>query len=179
MVAARAAAKREIEAGARRATAALSSIADEIERLRVEEARRQEELAPAGGCATGEPGRGDQHAIDTSVIGAAVETPEAAIAPPSRYGGVVGIAMQYLGIPYLWGGASPASGFDCSGFAMYVYAQVGVSLPHHAASQYSYGVPSRAISSRPATSSSSTGSGTWASTSAAASSSTRRTRATS
>ena len=61
-------------------------------------------------------------------------------APPSRYGGVVGVAMQYLGVPYVWGGASP-SGFDCSGFIMYVYAQMGVSLPHHAASQYSAGSP--------------------------------------
>ena len=59
---------------------------------------------------------------------------------PSRYGGVVGIAMQYLGVPYVWGGASP-SGFDCSGFVMYVYSQVGVSLPHHAASQYGVGSP--------------------------------------
>ena len=49
--------------------------------------------------------------------------------------------MQYLGIPYKWGGASPSTGFDCSGFTMYVYAQVGVSLPHHAASQYGMGTP--------------------------------------
>ena len=48
--------------------------------------------------------------------------------------------MQYLGVPYVWGGASP-SGFDCSGFSMYVYGKIGVSLPHHAASQYGMGTP--------------------------------------
>ena len=48
--------------------------------------------------------------------------------------------MQYLGTPYVWGGSSPG-GFDCSGFVMYVYAQVGVSLPHHAASMFNYGTP--------------------------------------
>jgi cell wall-associated NlpC family hydrolase len=46
--------------------------------------------------------------------------------PPSS--GVVGIAAQYLGVPYVWGGTSPA-GFDCSGLVQYVYAQVGISLP--------------------------------------------------
>ncbi len=44
-------------------------------------------------------------------------------------------------MPYVWGGSSPSTGFDCSGFTSYVYAQIGVSLPHHAASQYSMGTP--------------------------------------
>ena len=53
---------------------------------------------------------------------------------------VVRVARRYLGVPYRWGGADP-SGFDCSGFSMYVFAQVGVSLPHNAAMQYGYGSP--------------------------------------
>lgn len=60
--------------------------------------------------------------------------------PPASRGDVVSIAAQYLGVPYVWGGASP-SGFDCSGLTMYVYAQVGVSLPHSAEAQYYAGTP--------------------------------------
>ena len=58
--------------------------------------------------------------------------------PPPTHSSVVSIAMRYLGVPYRWGGASP-SGFDCSGLAMYVFAQVGVSLPHSSYAQYGMG----------------------------------------
>ncbi len=51
----------------------------------------------------------------------------------------VEIARQYLGVPYVWAGASPSGGFDCSGLVLYVYAQLGIDLPHFARSQYDCG----------------------------------------
>ncbi len=50
------------------------------------------------------------------------------------------IALRYLGVPYVWGGASP-SGFDASGLVKYVYAKLGVSLPHYTVSQWNMTAP--------------------------------------
>ena len=59
--------------------------------------------------------------------------------------GIVATAMQYLGTRYVYGGAS-ASGFDCSGYTMYVYSQHGYSLPHSATSQWQSGLGTRVYS---------------------------------
>jgi cell wall-associated NlpC family hydrolase len=48
----------------------------------------------------------------------------------------VAISAHYLGVPYVWGGAVPATGFDCSGLTRFVYQQLGVQLPHYAAAQF-------------------------------------------
>ncbi len=53
---------------------------------------------------------------------------------------VVAYAQQFIGIPYTYGGSSPSTGFDCSGFTSYVYKNFGVSLPRTSGGQAKAGV---------------------------------------
>jgi len=50
---------------------------------------------------------------------------------------IVNYAANFLGTKYTYGGSSPSTGFDCSGFVKYVYAHFGISLCRSSASQYS------------------------------------------
>lgn len=122
--------KAGIEAGLGQRQQMLSGIEGEISQLQAQQqaaqaAALQAQQTAAVSATDNESGSGGGHVGPTH---------------PSTAGGVVGIAMQYLGVPYVWGGASP-SGFDCSGLVMYVYAQIGISLPHGATAQYAAGTP--------------------------------------
>jgi cell wall-associated NlpC family hydrolase len=52
---------------------------------------------------------------------------------------VVRYAKRFIGVRYVYGGSSPRSGFDCSGFVRYVYAHFGVSLPRSSYAQFGDG----------------------------------------
>jgi peptidoglycan DL-endopeptidase CwlO len=54
--------------------------------------------------------------------------------------GAVRAALSQLGVPYVWGGATPGQGFDCSGLTMWAYRQVGVNLPHYGGDQWNAGM---------------------------------------
>ena len=59
---------------------------------------------------------------------------------PGNGATVIETANQYLGYKYIYGGSSPETGFDCSGFTSYVFKQHGVTLSRTAAGQYNNGV---------------------------------------
>lgn len=52
---------------------------------------------------------------------------------------IIATAKQYLGVKYQWGGTTPQTGFDCSGYVSYVFAQNGISLPRVSRDQYTVG----------------------------------------
>jgi peptidoglycan DL-endopeptidase CwlO len=141
--------KAAIEAGLRQRRDLLSSTKGELGHLIHERQVRQQQAAAAAAAALAQQQQQQQ---------------EQQAPPPSNGGGGTGssgggssgggtyspppagtlgqqaaaIAQQYLGVPYVWGGASP-SGFDCSGLVVYVYGRLGVSLPHYTVSLWSSG----------------------------------------
>jgi cell wall-associated NlpC family hydrolase len=159
VVADRAAAKSRIESGLADRRRLLSSIHGEIVQLQKEEAARQAQLAAEARARLVQQQQEQQARLNQTIVGAtaqapvtptpssnttgtdatAASPPVTTVAPPSRYGGVVGVAMAQLGKPYVWGTAGPST-FDCSGLVVYSFAQVGVSLPHSSYALWNVGV---------------------------------------
>jgi SLT domain-containing protein/cell wall-associated NlpC family hydrolase len=83
----------------------------------------------SGGAAAATGGKGKSGAVATGTNGAG-----------KTAAAVIKVAMKYLGVKYVWGGASP-KGFDCSGLIQFSFRQIGVSLPRTASQQQKAGKP--------------------------------------
>ena len=99
--------------------------------LRAEEERQAREAAAAAAVARQRQAAAALAAsTPASVAPTAAATPSAPLPSGSGNAAAASYALQFLGVPYVWGGASP-SGFDCSGLATYVFAKYGKSVPHY------------------------------------------------
>ena len=128
----------EIEARAaeRRARAAAEAAAEAAERRTRADAPTTSSVPVASSGSTTATATTSGSTTSTSQPTTAPPTTSAP-APTSQGQIAVQAALSQQGVPYRWAGASPSSGFDCSGLIQWAYAQAGRSLPHSSRSLYS------------------------------------------
>lgn len=132
-VAARQREKAKVESLLAQRQAVLDSASSELRGLlRAEEERKAREAAAAAAVARQRQAAAALASSTPSSVAptAGVAAPSTPLPSGSGNAAAASVAMQFLGTPYVWGGAAPG-GFDCSGLASYAFAQVGKSVPHY------------------------------------------------
>lgn len=118
------------------AAAAQAAQAAFNQRLQQAQAAQAAAQTAAQTAAAVTPGGGSSRPSGGSSGGAGNACPHGTTTPlAAGAAGAVQAAEREIGVPYVWGGNTPA-GFDCSGLVQWAYAQVGIGLPHYSGAQY-------------------------------------------
>lgn len=98
-------------------------------------------LLAAAACASGPRSVARPSAFPGAPPPPPMRTTAGPIAPASLVDALLATATALIGSPYVFGGASPETGFDCSGFVRYVFERFQVGVPRTAAEQFEAGTP--------------------------------------